>query len=238
MYTDVDPDRVSPFQIARVSPEDEWGGTAKIVVLDPLEFRITVFEADTGLPMSAGFDTVSKRARELLEKEGGFIVHAVEPDGDGLAVVIEVPQETRVTAHASTSEIKPGEFSLVFDDVVADDEEPFSYQIRFTWDGERAASFMLDAAPEEGDPTFVGEINSDPTQGWVSWLNENDALIAFLHPLAEEEGWARVTGGAPGAGSEDPESALEEPQTWINLGKLIHAVVSNEPVPEMIRRTY
>lgn len=36
MYTDVDPDRVSPFQIARVLPEDELGETAKIVVLDPL----------------------------------------------------------------------------------------------------------------------------------------------------------------------------------------------------------
>lgn len=129
----------------------------------------------------------------------------------------------RVTAHALTSEAKPGEFCLVFDDVFADGDEPFSYQIRFTWDGERAASFMLDAATEEGDPTFVGEINSDPIQGWVSWPNESDALIAFLHPLAEEEGWARVIGGAPGAGSEDPESALEEPQTWIKLGKLIHA---------------
>jgi len=124
MYTDIDVDQVSPFQIARILPEDEADDTARIMVLDPLEFRIVIFEADTGLAMSAGSDAVAERAKELLETEGGFIVHAIEPDGEGLAV--------------------------------------------------------------------VAEINSDPVQGWVSWVNGNDVLLAFLHPMAEEEGWARI----------------------------------------------
>ncbi|MFV8316272.1 hypothetical protein [Mycobacterium sp. 23] len=219
-------------------PEDEFDDTARIMVFDPLEFRIVIFEADTELTMSAGADAVAERARELLETEGGFIVHAIEPDGDGLAAVIEIPRESARAAEASPSEVEPGRFSLVFEDTIEEEDERVSYQITFTWEGERAASFVYDVAPTPGDPTFVAEINSDPIRGWLSWVNEKDVLIAFLHPMAEEEGWARISSVAPGAGSDEPEAALSDPETWIKLGRLIHAVTADAFVPDMSRHTY
>jgi hypothetical protein len=235
MYTDVNLDEVSPFQIARIMPEDEFDETARIMVLDPLEYRIVIFEADTGLKMGDGADAVGERARELLETEGGFIVHTIEPDGSGLAAVIEVPRE----ATPSPAEVTPGKFSLPFEDVLEDEEEdPLAYEITFNWAGERAASFVYDVALNADEPTFVAEINSDPVQGWVSWVNGNDALIAFLHPMADEEGWARVVGGAPGAGKDDPEAALADPETWVKLGELIYAVASDRAVEGVTRQTY
>jgi hypothetical protein len=60
----------------------------------------------------------------------------------------------------------------------------------------------------------VAEVNSDPVYGWASWVNEEDVLIAFMHPLAAEEGWARVGSGAPGAGLDDAEAALANPETY------------------------
>ena len=41
-------------------------------------------------------------------------------------------------------EIKPGQFSLVFEDVLEEDDEPFPFEITFTWDGENAALFVYD----------------------------------------------------------------------------------------------
>ena len=58
-------------------------------------------------------------------------------------------------------------------------------------------------------------------------------LIAFMHPMAAEDGWARVGSRAPGAGLDDPEAAMANPEAWISLAKLIHAVASDKPVPDM-----
>lgn len=135
-------------------------------------------------------------------------------------------------------EIKPGQFSLVFEDVLEDDDEPFPLEITFTWDGENAASFVYDAWQDPADPTFVAEINSDPVYGWASWVNEEDVLIAFVHPMAEAEGWARVASGAPGAKTDDPDAALGDAETWISFAKLINAVAAGRPVPDMSRQTY
>lgn len=135
-------------------------------------------------------------------------------------------------------EIKPGQFSLVFDDVLEEGDEPLRVEITFTWSGENAASFVYDVWDDPADPTFVAEINSDPVYGWASWLNEEDVLIAFMHPLADEECWARVGSRAPGNGLDDPEAAMADPETWISLAKLIDAVVADKPVPDMRRETY
>ena len=237
MYTDVDPDQVSRFQIARILPEDEVDNTARIMVLDPLEHRLVIFEADTELTMSAGANAVAERARELLETEGGFIVHTVEPDGSGLAAVIEVPRESAEATGISPS-IQPGTFTVVFEDMMEEEDEPVDFQVTFTWDGERAASFVYDFHLAPGDPLFVAEINSGPVQGWVSWINEVDVLIAFQHPMAEEEGWARIGSVAPGAGSDDADQALADRETWVTLGKLIQAVAVDGAVPGMTRQTY
>lgn len=53
-----------------------------------------------------------------------------------------------------------------------------------------------------------------------------------------EEGWARVAGGAPGAGLDDPEAALADPETWVKLGKIIYAAASCEDVAEMTGQTF
>lgn len=134
--------------------------------------------------------------------------------------------------------IRPGRFTLVFEDVFEEDDEPYPLEITFNWDGERAASFVYDSWQNPSDPTFVAEINSDPVYGWASWLNEEDVSIAFLHPMAETEGWARVDGGAPGAGLDDPEDALTTPEVWTNLAKLINEVVADRAVRGMTRQTF
>jgi hypothetical protein len=136
------------------------------------------------------------------------------------------------------AEIKPGHFSLVFDDVLEDDDEPFPIEITFTWDGERAASFVYDAWRNPSDPTFVAEVSSDPVYGWASWVDYEDVFIAFMHPMAEEEGWARVGSCAPGAGLDDPEAAMANPETWLRLATLIRAVAADKPVPDITRQTY
>jgi hypothetical protein len=136
------------------------------------------------------------------------------------------------------TEIQPGRFALVFDCQPDSDEAPFSFEIEFTWDGETAASFVYDVWEDPAEPSFVADVNSAPVSGWASWVNGEDALIAFTQPIADEEGWARVDSGAPGGSIHDGDDSLSEPQTWISFARLIHAVVMDEPVQHMNRQTY
>lgn len=80
--------KATPFHIAWIAAEtpDE---TVQIVVFDSIEYRIPVFEADTGIPADAGASEISDRATELLENEGEFVVHTMEPHGSGFAAVVE-----------------------------------------------------------------------------------------------------------------------------------------------------
>ena len=82
-------DDVAPFHIAWITADEELGDTVQIVVYDPIEYRVPVFEADTELPLKADPGTVAARATELLQIDGGFIVHTMEPHGSGFAAVIE-----------------------------------------------------------------------------------------------------------------------------------------------------
>jgi hypothetical protein len=84
-----EPDDLSPFHIAWITADDEVADTVQIVVYDSIEYRIPVFEANTGLSLNAGPGTVADRAMEVLQIDGGFIVHTMEPHGDGFAAVVE-----------------------------------------------------------------------------------------------------------------------------------------------------
>jgi hypothetical protein len=84
-----EPDDVTPFHMAWITADEELDDTVQIVVYDPIEYRIPVFEADTGLPLKADPGTVAARATELLQIDGGFIVHTMEPHGSGFAAVVE-----------------------------------------------------------------------------------------------------------------------------------------------------
>lgn len=82
-------DDVTRFHIAWITADEELGDTVQIVVYDSIEYRIPVFEVDTGLPLNADPGTVADRATELLQIDGGLIVHTMEPHGSGFAAVVE-----------------------------------------------------------------------------------------------------------------------------------------------------
>ena len=132
-------------------------------------------------------------------------------------------------------EIEPGRFSLVVDFQPDPDDPPFLFEIRFTWDGETAATFTYDAWEDPDQPTFT---HSAPVTGWASWVNGEDVLIAYAQPAADEEGWARVDSGAPGGSLHDVAGDLDDPETWMSFARLIHAVVTDAPVQQMTRQAY
>jgi hypothetical protein len=82
-------ENVSPFHIAWIIADEDLADTVQIVVYDSIEYRIPIFEADTGLPLRANPGAVSDRAAELLQIDGGFIVHTMEPNGSGFAAIVE-----------------------------------------------------------------------------------------------------------------------------------------------------
>jgi hypothetical protein len=134
--------------------------------------------------------------------------------------------------------IEPGEFELVFMDEEMTGEPEAATEVRFSWDGGTAATFRCDAWDNPADPSFVIEISSTPVYGLASWINGEDLFIAFSSPLAEEEGWARIPGGAPASDEEDSDDAMLEPATWIELAKKISAVGYDLPLPGMTRETF
>ena len=136
------------------------------------------------------------------------------------------------------SEIEPGDFTLVFDYQPHSDEPARFFQIRFSWDGETAASFVYDVWEGPDTSDYESDVDSAPVSGWASWVSGEDALIAFTQPMADDEGWARVDSGAPGAAIHDLDGGLSEPETWISFARLIHAVVTDAPVQGMTRQTY
>ena len=136
------------------------------------------------------------------------------------------------------SEIEPGRFRLVVDFQPDPHDPPFLFEIRFSWDGETTATFAYDAWEDPDEPTYAAAVNSAPVSGWASWVNGEDVLIAFTQPASDEEGWARVDSGAPGASLHDVDGDLDEPETWMSFARLIHAVVTDAPVQQMSRQAY
>jgi hypothetical protein len=83
------------LQIAWISTEPDMNddGTAEVTIWDPVEHRIEVFHADTGLPVNGNRGDIVDRATELL-KDDGWIVHSVEPDhGRGYAAIVELVED-------------------------------------------------------------------------------------------------------------------------------------------------
>jgi hypothetical protein len=110
--------------------------------------------------------------------------------------------------------------------------------IQFNWDGDTAATFRYDGWISPDEPTFVSEIGSSPVTGWASWINREDALIAFECSMAEEEGWARIEGGAPASSEDEPDEVMDKPEVWVEFAKKILAVGDNLPLEGMTRHTY
>jgi hypothetical protein len=80
------------LQIAWIStdPDVYDDSTAEVTIWDPIEHRIEVFHADTGIPATANRGDIVDRATELLRNDG-YVIHAVEPNGgDGYAAIVEL----------------------------------------------------------------------------------------------------------------------------------------------------
>ena len=72
------------IEIDTTDPED----TADVTIWDPLEHRIEIFHADTGIAGTANRTDIIEAATELLQLDG-YIVHAVEPHAAGYAAIVE-----------------------------------------------------------------------------------------------------------------------------------------------------
>ena len=83
------------LQIAWIStdPDINDDSTAEVTIWDPIEHRIEVFHADTGIPVNGSWGDIVDRASELLKDEG-WIVHSVESDpGRGYAAIVELTED-------------------------------------------------------------------------------------------------------------------------------------------------
>jgi hypothetical protein len=81
-------ERVEPrsLQIAWIATDAD---TADVSIWDPLEHRVEVFHADTGIPGTANGVDIVEAATELLQL-AGYIVHGVEPHAAGYAAIVEM----------------------------------------------------------------------------------------------------------------------------------------------------
>ncbi|BBY56934.1 hypothetical protein [Mycolicibacterium sarraceniae] len=104
------------LQIAWINTEPDINdaGTAEVTVWDPIEQRIEVVRADTGIPLTGSSDDIVNRATELL-KEDGWIVHSVEPDpGRGYAAIVELAPTEKTRQPRMTRRAKMTRQPLVF----------------------------------------------------------------------------------------------------------------------------
>jgi hypothetical protein len=80
---------VTRFHIAWIEIDTTDGDTADVTIWDPVEYRIEVFHADTGIATTANPADIIDRATELLQM-AGYIVHGVEPHASGYAAIVEM----------------------------------------------------------------------------------------------------------------------------------------------------
>lgn len=126
--------------------------------------------------------------------------------------------------------IESGKFKVTFTQDVYGQATPM--EVHFTWEETSMATWWCDI---QGDAPGLSPGSSAPADGWASWLNGKDALIAFTWPDVGVDGWAHIESGAPGDGDFD---ALFEKETWVEFGKRIVAAVHGTPLPGMTRQTY
>lgn len=107
--------------------------------------------------------------------------------------------------------------------------DPVAFDMRFDWEpGARHATWWQDISGQEA----ISPGSSAPVWGWAAWRNGEDLLLAMTSDDLELEGWARVPGGAPTSGADpdaDDEDTLRDPMRWLQLAKIIQAVVGEEP---------
>jgi hypothetical protein len=130
-------------------------------------------------------------------------------------------------------EIQPGQISFTFS-YDQDGEEATSFDFRATWDEGWTMTWWQDISEHQGG---LSPGSSAPSEGWASWRNSKDLLIAYTWFDASEDGWVYVRGGAPTNEKDDPEGAMYEPDTWIELARTILAAVHGN-LPDAERKTY
>jgi hypothetical protein len=120
--------------------------------------------------------------------------------------------------------IEPGEISFTFD-YAPEGEEPTLFDFRATWGGGSTMTWWQDISESQNG---LSPASSSPVEGWASWRNGTDLLIAYTWPDSEVDGFVHVPGGAPTNDKDDPEAAMSEPQTWVELARTILAGVNGE----------
>lgn len=154
---------------------------------------------------------IGERSRQLAE--------AIAAAGGEADVTLGLPDE-----------VEPGRMSFTYMVDVWGQGELQAQDITFEWDGGRSATWVEDISGHEA----ISPGSSAPTTGWASWQNGTDLLLAYANADAEFEGWARIAGAAPTAGTDDEdEDVLSAPQRWLALARMISAVVGEQELEGM-----
>lgn len=130
------------------------------------------------------------------------------------------------------AEIEPGDIAFTFKVYDEDTNEPTLFDFRATWDEGRTMTWWQDISDKQPG---LSPGSSAPSEGWASWRNGYDLLVAYTWPDVETDGWAYVRGGAPISGRDD--DAMYEPETWLNLARTILGAV-HERLPDAGGETF
>ena len=130
-------------------------------------------------------------------------------------------------------EIEPGEIAFTYP-VVEYDQAPTLFDFRATWEGGRTITWWQDISDHQPG---LSPGSSAPSEGWASWRNGSDLLVAYTWRDVEKDGWAFVRGAAPGIGEDDDVDMLWQPDTWVELAKTILGVV-HKTLPEVESGSY
>ncbi|AEV71515.1 hypothetical protein MycrhN_0885 [Mycolicibacterium rhodesiae NBB3] len=117
-------------------------------------------------------------------------------------------------------EIDSGDIAFTFENYDSDGGGPTLFDFRATWDGGHTMTWWQDISERQPG---LSPMSSAPSEGWASWRNGNDLLVAYTWPDLETDGWAYVRGGAPTAAKDD--DAMYEPETWLALARTVLGVV-------------
>lgn len=118
--------------------------------------------------------------------------------------------------------IEPGEISFTFAYDQGSDE-PTLFDFKATWDEGSTMTWWQDISGRQGG---LSPGSSAPSEGWASWRNGEDLLIAYTWFDVGVDGWAYVRGGAPT--NDKDEDAMYEPDTWVDLARVILGAVRGD----------
>ena len=118
-------------------------------------------------------------------------------------------------------EIQSGDIAFTFSDGDPYGNGPTLFDFHAKWDEGRTMKWWQDISDSQPG---LSPGSSAPSEGWASWRNGDDLLVAYTWPDLETDGWAYVRGGGPLAGKDD-DDAMSEPETWLKLARTVLAVV-------------